>query len=345
MRVGFNTSSLSSPHQYRGLGFYTQRLFKTIKDTPSGKVIKKIVEFNDKVPKKVDLIHYPAFTLFTKPPKITATPTIVTLHDLIPLKFPRHYPLGIKGKIFWHWQQIFLRKCSAIITDSIASKKDIINFVSLPKEKVSVIYLAADPVFKQKNKKINKYNLPKKFVLYVGDLNWNKNIVNLTKACLKLNYPLVIVGKQATNQTTNHSHVELKDLSLFKSLAKSNPHKIISLGFVPTSDLVDIYNLATLYAQPSRAEGFGLPILEAFACGCPVITSNATSLLEISGQAALLINPFKTSQLPTALKSLWQQPHLRAKMSKAGIIQAKQFSWELTAQQTIKVYEKVTQKN
>jgi len=123
-------------------------------------------------------------------------------------------------------------------------------------------------------------------------------------------------------------------------LASQYPDKIIRLGFIPTEDLVGIYNLASFCVQPSFAEGFGLPVLEAMQSGCPVITSQATSLAEISGEAAWLINPYKQKELKRALVTLWQKSGIRRHLVSLGLRQAQRFSWEKTAQETLTVYQK-----
>jgi len=349
MRLALNTSSLSSAHKFRGLGFYTRRLLHQLKKAED----IAIAAFSNQLPKNVDLVHYPAFTLFhplKNIPLRSRIPVVFTVHDLIPLKYPQHFPPGLKGKLRWRRQKKVLQKVQAIITDSQASKKDIVKFTGISSKKVFVIYLAADKVFQpvkdkpwlQKIKK--RYHLPDKFILYVGDMNWNKNIIALVKSSLKLQYPLVVVSKQAMANDFNPRHPEVKDLVLFQELAKTHPQTVIRLGFVPTRDLVGIYNLATCYVQPSWAEGFGLPVLEAMACGCPVITSKATSLAEIAGQAALFINPSHQSELVTALKDCWQNQALRKKLTRLGLNQSQKFSWQKTAQETIKVYQKVYEK-
>lgn len=344
MRLGLEISSLSSGHQHRGLGFYTLRLKQALS------LRYNLTEFTGKPPKDLGLVHYPSFTLFTLPPKKSEIPFVVTVHDLIPLDFPQHFPPGIKGRLIWQLQKSWLKQASAIITDSQASKNAIIKHTGINSQNIHVIYLAADPVFKplvDKNllQQIkHKYHLPEKFVLYVGDLNWNKNILALTQACLQLKYPLVAVGKQAVNYDYDHRHPENQDLASFQQLAKKHPRQIICPGFVLTKDLVSIYNLATCYAQPSRAEGFGLPVLEAMASGCPVITSKTTSLAEISGQAALLINPNKKTELSSTLQQCWQSTTLRIKLSKLGLSQVKQFSWQKTAGKTYEVYQSIYEK-
>jgi glycosyltransferase involved in cell wall biosynthesis len=343
MRIALDLKPLEV-HKGRGIGFYTQRLSVALSVIAKQKKDFSILSSKEKIT-QADLIHYPGFTLFSKPIKKPSLPYIVTVHDLIPLDYPKQFPPGLKGRLTWYLQNKWLTQATAIITDSLASKKSIIKHTGLDDQKINVIYLAADKVFTTLNnqtklKAIQKrYQLPDKFVLYVGDLNWNKNTQSLTNSCLKLKLPLVVVGKQAFNDDYDRSHPENQDLRTFQSLAISNPNHILRIGFVPTRDLVAIYNLATIYAQPSIAEGFGLPILEAFACGCPVITSKSTSTEEIAGSSALLINPNKDTELKKALVKLWTKPALRTKLSKLGLKQAKLFTWEKTAQQTYEVYQ------
>jgi len=124
MRIGLDVSSLSSPHQYRGLGFYTQRLLKALSKDSSA---LKVIQFSQNLPKKVDLIHYPSFTLFSKTPQKTSTPTVITVHDLIPLKFPKHYPLGLKGRFFWLKQKNFFNQFQLLLLILSLQKKIFIN--------------------------------------------------------------------------------------------------------------------------------------------------------------------------------------------------------------------------
>ncbi|MDZ7586225.1 MAG: glycosyltransferase family 1 protein [Patescibacteria group bacterium] len=330
MKIAINTTSLSSASQNRGIGFYTSRLIAQLQTNPALQLIK----FEKKAPSGVDLIHYPGFNPFQFSfPLINPFPFLVTIHDLIPLKFPTHFPPGIKGKLRWLIQRRLLLSSAAIITDSLSSQKDILALTEIPQKKIHVIYLAADKLFKPQ-KPINKFSLPNKFVLYVGDVNYNKNLPELIQTCLTNNYPLVLVGKQLVEKNYDPHHPENQALVKVQSLIQANPNKIFPLGFVPTQDLVRLYNLATVYVQPSLAEGFGLPVLEAMACGCPVLIGPADSLSEIAGPAAGEFNE-------NNLKLYWQSPALRLKMSQLGLIQAAKFSWEKTAEETIKVYESI----
>ncbi|MFH0942926.1 MAG: glycosyltransferase family 1 protein [Candidatus Beckwithbacteria bacterium] len=330
MKIAINTSSLSSASKIRGIGFYTSRLITQLQKNSSLQLIK----FEKKIPAGVDLVHYPAFNPFQFSfPLINTLPFLITIHDLIPLKFPSHFPPGIKGKLRWLIQRRLLLSAAGIITDSKSSKQDIIALTEVSAAKIHVIYLAASEEFKP-IPAVNKYHLPAKFVLYVGDVNYNKNLPLLIRICLENNYPLVLVGKQIVEKNYDQNHPENQDLIKVQSLIQVNQKKIIPLGFLPTQDLSLLYNLATVYVQPSLDEGFGLPVLEAMACGCPVITSRMGSLPEICQGADLKFSP-------NNLKRCWQSPALRLKMSKLSVTQAAKFSWEKTARETIKVYESI----
>ncbi|PJE68881.1 hypothetical protein COU96_02790, partial [Candidatus Shapirobacteria bacterium CG10_big_fil_rev_8_21_14_0_10_38_14] len=187
-----------------------------------------------------DIVHYPYFDLFwltlpIKKPK----PTVVTIHDVIPLVFPQHFPLGIKGKIKFKIQKFSLKGVKAVITDSKNSKKDIANWLAYPKEKIYVIPLAPGKEFRPITNRQSlvatkqKYQLPDTFVLYVGDVNYNKNIPGLIKAFDKLKTPfknlkLVLVGKAFEEQSLKETE---EILQLIKALNLNNQIKI--LGWVP----------------------------------------------------------------------------------------------------------------
>ena len=204
MKVGIDLSPLEKGHRVRGIGSYTRNLFAWLNKIgpKSGLTVE---ELNPQ--SKYDLIHYPYFDLFfISLPWQPQTKIVVTIHDVIPLLFPNHYPPGIKGQIKFLIQKILLKQTKAVITDSQTSKNDIIKYLEYPAEKIFPIQLGIDSGFKQiKDLKFlasvqKKYHLPEKFVLYVGDINYNKNVPALVKACEKVAIPLVIVGKQATEK-------------------------------------------------------------------------------------------------------------------------------------------------
>jgi len=373
IKIAIDVSPLKDANRFRGVGFYTknlvdalQRLIKEDKKYSNWQINLIDEQYSNLTIQQFSLIHYPYFDpFFLTLPKRGNIPITVTVHDLIPLKFSGHYPPGIKGKLHWFAQKSRLKKIDAIITDSQSSKKDIIEIVGYPENKIHVVYLASTSDFKVIKSTtilrsiVVKYMLPKKFVLYVGDVNWNKNVPGLVKACEKIGVPLVVVGKQAASKDYDKAHTENRDLvwlqnyfenckSRLQRFGRSdcgqvkieNSRFLNLVGFVPTKDLVAIYNLAAVYCQPSFYEGFGLPVLEAMACGCPVVSSNRGSLPEICGKAALLVDSQQKS-IARSLEKVINDRQFAVGLSKKGIEQAKKFSWRKTAENTIKVYQTI----
>jgi len=327
-KIGFVTTPLHDANAGRGVGFYTKRLLPELKKQ-SGKSGFEIIEVNSlgqlKQLGQLEILHYPFFDLFRPTlPLVKQGKTVVTVHDVIPLEFPDHYPPGLRGWFNLQLQKLALSGADRVITDSYASVKSIHKYLGVPHEKIKLVYLAADKIFKKIAHPKNKFNLPKKFVLYVGDINYNKNIPNLIAACKAAKLPLVIVGKQAANlEQLDLSHPELRHLQ------DLDLDSILRLGYISNEDLVDIYNLATVYCQPSFSEGFGLPVLEALACGTPVACSNTSSLPEIAGENAAYFDPHDVKSMSQAIIKA-KPPGDKPK-----------FSWEDTAKQTLMVYQEL----
>lgn len=349
MTIAFNTKPLNSGHKYRGVGQYTRKLLDELK-----KRDLEIYEFDDSVPDKdVDLVHYPWFDLFFRNiPLRQKFPTVVTIHDVIPLIFNENYPVGIKGKINLSLQKLALSRCKKIITVSETSKKDIIKYLNVKEDKINVIYEAADEDFKllpdsQKLKVKRKYNLPEAFLLYIGDANFVKNLPFLIEGfnTLKKNkdLKLVLIGNVFLKKTDNIDHPELDSLKLTNELIEkySLTQEILRPGQVDTTDLVGFYNLATCLIQPSLYEGFGIPILEAFSCGCPVISSSGGSLPEVGGSAAIYFSPNDQAQFVRLVSEALNSNYLRVKLARMGLKRAEKFSWEKTADETIKIYKEI----
>ena len=353
INIAFNISPLKDGNSVRGVGYYTQMLSQALKQVAPKKPDFKNYQFDlitDKTQltqKKYDLIHYPYFNPFqiTLPGK-TDIPLIVTIHDLIPVEHRPHFPPGLKGSLNWILQKRNLKYVDFIITPSHYSKFTIHQHTKYPLDHIYVTYEAADSGFKPISDKLllskikNKYNLPDKFVLFVGDLNWNKNIPNLVKSCLDLNYPLVIVGSAATKKDVP-VHPETKDIIWLQNTVKGlkDPSSIILTGYVPDIDLPVIFNLATIYCQPSFSEGFGLPVIQAMQSGIPVAISNSSCLPEISDDNAISFDPTSAKDISSVLQQLWTDPKLRQKYSKLGLKRSKYFDWQFTALQTLSVYQ------
>jgi len=348
MKVAIDLTPLYSAHQFRGIGFYTKRLLEVMeKIAPKKGIELEFVKSTDKLLfVEADVIHFPYFSPFflTLPGKKLAK-SVVTIHDLIPIKYLEHYLPGIRGKLRWEIQKRRLKKVEAVITDSGYWREEIPNLSGFPKEKIFVIPLAAGEEFKRLEiKKLRnlgvkeKYQLPDNFVLYVGDVNWNKNVEGLIKAFAKSkikiqNLKLVLVGKAFEDRDLKETN---SILQLIKELNLINQTKI--LGYVPTEDLVGIYNLATVFCLPSFSEGFGLPVLEAMACGCPVVAGRTSSLPEICDEAAVLVDPYDINDIASGIKKAMEN---KEKLKEKGIKQAAKFSWQQTANLTLEVYEKV----
>lgn len=349
MKVAIDISPLGDKrilgHSVRGSGYYIENLKNSL--------IKNFGEENfiffskgEKINKKYNLIHYPYFEpFFLTLPLNLQNKTVVTVHDLTPFVFPEYFPAGLKGNLKWNIQKRNLKKASAIITDSLSSKKDIVKFTGINESKIHVVYLAASSVYRPAKNEIKiqeirkKYELPEKFVLYVGDATRNKNLVNLITACEKANVLLVMVGKALVEKNFDHSNLWNKDLAEVQRLSEKST-KIKRLGFIPNEDLPFLYNLATLFAIPSYYEGFGLPVLEAMQSGTPVVTTKGGSIPEVGGEAALYVNPDDSNDIAAAIRKVYEDKALQALLSKKGLDQAKKFSWDITAKETERVYEK-----
>lgn len=353
MKVAINISPLKNAHKTRGIGYYTAHLIDALRQERDIE-IQEFTQISDI--KKTDVIHYPWFDLFfhTLPIK-KKFPTIVTIHDVIPLLSPKNFPVGLKGRINLLLQKTALGNCKYIITDSNVSKEDIISKLKIDGKKIVVIPLAADKNFKilHDDTKLlhikRKYHLPDRFLLYVGDANWVKNLPFLIEGFHQLiNTPnfndvkLILIGGVFLKDVEDIDHPELQSLKTMNKLIKQYQleSNIIRPGQLTDDDLRSFYNLATLYVQPSVYEGFGLPVLEAFACGTPVISSNKGSLPEIGGQAAVYFNPNAISQFVSITMELLENKSLQNKLSRLGLQQAAKFSWPKVARETKSVYLK-----
>jgi glycosyltransferase involved in cell wall biosynthesis len=349
MKIAIDISPLESGHKDRGTGVYIKNIVSSLYKYDQ---VNSYIQFTrrQKIPKEADLIYYPYFDqFFLTLPIFHYKPRIVTVHDIIPIVYPAYFPSGIRGKIKWILQKSALKNTNRILVSSENTRNDINRLLHIPDKQMDLIYLAPSPIFKPSNndadlKRIaKKYVLPQKYFVYVGDINWNKNISGLITAFSHLkteNYPnikLLLVGKSFINPILS----ECRDIT--KLISDLNiKSEVITPGFIPDMDLSAIYSMATAYIQPSFYEGFGFPVLEAMASGCPVVTTCNSSLREISGPS-ILVESDPDSILMGLKKALQMNSAERNKAILAGLEWVKKFTWQKTVNNIMKSYEKVAE--
>jgi len=349
MKIAIDTSpvskSSSSAHKVRGVGSYIKMLVENLQKIDKKNVYEFVEDGN--FPKDADLIHYPYFDPFflTLPLKLPKK-FVVTVHDLTPLVFPQHFPAGIKGNFTWQVQKKLLRRADAVVADSDCSGRDIASIAKVEQKKIKTVYLAADKKYKKINSRelgtqkiLKQYNLPEEFVLYVGDATWNKNLPRLIEAIKKTKLPLVLIGKVWSGVSDdipdNPWNMDLK--RVFSEIEQDQ--NFIRPGFVTDEDLVKIYNLARVLVMPSVYEGFGLPVLEAMSCGCPVVTTREGSLPEVGGNAVYYVDAHDSQNIADGILALASDEKLRDEFSKRGLVQAKKFTTARSIGELVKIYE------
>ncbi len=253
-------------------------------------------------------------------------PQIVSVHDLIPLKYPELSP---KWQYYYNYVlPLILKQSQKIICFSQHTKKDLRQNYQLNPESIDVVYLGFDrQLFSpQPNPQIlQKYNLDK-YLLYVGDMRFYKNLGRCLEAFERLplkDYQFVITGKK-----DDFFYPEIKR----QTDRLSAKERIIFLDYVPTADLPGLYSMAQSLVFASLYEGFGLPVLEAMACGCPVIASNATSIPEVGGDSVFYVAPYDVESIAQGMYQVLTDINLRNNLSKRGQERVKLFSWSYTAQ-------------
>jgi glycosyltransferase involved in cell wall biosynthesis len=278
-----------------------------------------------------DLLHGLAYAL----PVGWAGPGVVTVYDLSFLRFPRAFKTA--NRIYLTAStRATVRRARRVLTISEHARRDIVRLLSVPEQRVDVTYPAAEeryrlvPAAEVEAFRLAR-GLPEAFVFAVGTLEPRKNLVGLLHAYARLGRPrppLYVAGGTGWRFGPIFDTVQRLHL-------RDDVH---FLGFVPEDELPLWYNAARLFAFPSLYEGFGLPVLEAMACGTPVITSTAASLPEVAGKAALMVPPRATDLLAREMERVLDEPQLRMEMRAAGRIQASRFSWRAMTDQTVSSY-------
>jgi glycosyltransferase involved in cell wall biosynthesis len=284
---------------------------------------------------KLSLIHDPTGCA---PLVFTGARRVLTLHDVIPYIYPQT-STKLDWLIYHLWLPKVVRRIDAIITVSEQSKRDIVRYLSAKPEKITVIPEAASPLYRpidpiQKESRLLAHGIDFPYILYIGSIEARKNLIVLLEAYAQLRHwsqkwKLVIVGARKWKYTPVFNTLERLQLSSYVHFT----------GYIPEADLPALYNGASLFVFPSLYEGFGLPVLEAMACGTPVITSNCSSLPEVTADAAILIHPMDVNAITLAIRRVLEEPDLAISLRQKGIARARHYSWESTARKTIAIYE------
>lgn len=288
--------------------------------------------------KGIDLYHVPQNGIGL--PQVKNCLYVATIHDLIPYVMPETVGRGYLTKFISQMPHI-VSMIDRVITVSEWSKRDIMRIFDIPEDKIAVTYLAADSQFIPMDKELSesfireRYGLEKDIILYLGGFSPRKNVKSILVAYsmiyknLSKDYKVVIIG------SSKDEHQFLNKLA--QSLEIGD--KVYFTGYVPYEHLPYFYNASDLFVYPSLYEGFGLPILEAMCCGTPVITSNVSSIPEVAGDSALLINPFDTEELAKAMSKVLEDINVKADLISRGFERSANFNWRKTASDTLKIYE------
>lgn len=316
--LGIDPSSKS-----RGVGRYTQGLFDVVQKLP---------------PSDKNVIINPFFSIHgarlanSNFPK--KTHSLAVVHDLIPLKYRDHFPLGWLGKVRQKLNKSALKKFKMIVTDSQVSASDIKNMLGIPLERIKVVY-PFSPITESQEKLLRPSKLPKNitkngFALYVGDANWHKNIVNIAKSCISANLTLVVVGKpfELLESKIDH-HKELDQLRIFQDIWRANSQTILALGYVQDTELAWLYENALVNLLLSQDEGFGYSYVEAAHFGTPSVLSDIPIFREISGsKGAFFVDQNKIESISNALVQLKNSPEVRNEAGAAAKIRSIFYSRE-----------------
>lgn len=290
-------------------------------------------------PLKLDVLHCPDFI----PPFRRLCPAVITVHDLAFLRFP-----GIlTGESQRYYGQIAraVKSAEHIIAVSQSTRHDLVSLLGADDRKISVIYEAAAPNFKPASAAPvaavrQRYGISGPYILFVSTIEPRKNIPLLLHAYARLKARWKGTGDPPTLVVAGRKGwLYDKILAMHRQLGCGDT--VLFTGSVPVDDLPALYSGALLFVLPSLYEGFGLPVLEAMSCGAPVITTNVSSLPEVAGEAALLVDPQDIVGLADAMQSLCADEDLRRDLARRGIIQAQRFSWQQAARETLAIYHAV----
>lgn len=358
--------------QKTGIGWYIYNITKELQKNNKNNYIGEFINFNKKydVKKELDfdinlkenrIMPYKVYSFLTQKLKINHNLLLGTKSEIYHF-FNFIIPKNIKGKVInTIHDTVFLsapetmghrkkiedyrygaEKSDLIITISESAKKDIIKNLNVPEKKIRIVTPGIDLksyskqiTFEERKKIREKYKLPSDYILYLGTLEPRKNIERIIRSFLEYkkmsntNIKLVLAGGKGWKYEK------------IMNLVNQNSKNIIITGYIDEKDKIAFYKMAKIFVFPSLYEGFGIPVLEAMACGVPVITSNVSSLPEVGGDAALLVNPLDEKEIMLGYQKILTDDILREKMIQKGFEQAKKFQWKESAKQLEKIYEEL----
>jgi len=288
----------------------------------------------------VDVLHSTHHTLPLRPMRARR---VVTVHDVTFLRIPERYPPA-RRLYMQTMTRLAARVADAIIVPSMTVRGDVIDLLHVDAAKVHAVYEAAGQQYRPLDREASmavaqRYGATRPYVLSVGSLEPGKNRGRLIRAMHELrregiDRALLIVGQKAWKYE--------EELALVRELGMDD--RVIFAGYVASEDLPALYAAADAFAFPSLYEGFGVPVLEAMACGAPVVTSNVSATAEVAGEAALLVDPLSVASIRDGLRSVLADAALRARLSRRGMERAARFSWRRAADETHAVYERVLER-
>ncbi len=290
----------------------------------------------------IDILHCPYFSA----PFFLPAKTVVTVHDVIPLVMPE-YRERARSRYYTSLVAFTVPRVDAIITVSEYSKRDIVRLLGIPEHRIHVIGNAVDPSYRPITdtrliaKVRERYGIGERYILYFGGFDVRKNVDRILQAYASLPqstrkaYQLVIAGRLHLVGSSLYPdpRPRVRELGL--------DDQVVVTGQIREQDKAPLYSGAAVYLFPSLYEGFGIPVLEAMACGAAVITSDITALPEVAGDAARLVNPYEVSDIATAIQELLENSAMRDELRELALGRAREFSWTRVAQQTLEVYKQL----
>lgn len=311
--------------------------FRFVRDSSGLYSIGELISIPLKLARySADIFHSPHYTL----PPVRPCPAVVTIHDLIHILFPQY----LTSRFAYYYAKIMMRMAvklaKIVITVSRASREDIIKYLKADPNKVRVIHNGVSEIFFPEFDKIKiensllEFGIKRPYILWVGNPKPHKNFNTLLRAFERLIHDFSVTSNLVV-AGAGMKEKEILGLYIDELNLKEN---VLLLDCIPKYKMPSIYQGAEFLVFPSLYEGFGLPVVEAMACGIPVIASDRSSLPEVVGDAGLLINPISVDDIALAMYNLFKDKDLRSELSIKGIMRAKNFSWKKMAEETLKVY-------